>query len=121
MKHKKLGRSNINVSVMCLGCWAFAGGDLWGPQDDADSIATVHAALDVGIDFFDTAEGYGNGYSESVLGKDLVGRRDKVIIATKVSRGNLVAADVQQACEDSLRKLQTDYIDSLGQSHHSAD
>jgi aryl-alcohol dehydrogenase-like predicted oxidoreductase len=111
MKYQKLGKTDITVSTMTLGCWAFAGGPLWGPQDDADSIATVHAALDAGITFFDTAEGYGRGHTETVLGQALAGRRDKVVIATKVGRGNLTSEGVQQACDNSLRRLQTDYID----------
>lgn len=111
MKYKPLGKTDMMVSTMTLGCWAFAGGDMWGEQDDADSIATVHAALDVGVNFFDTAEGYGNGYSEEVLGRALVGRRDKAIIATKVGRSDLTSETIREACEDSLRRLQTDYID----------
>ena len=111
MKYTQLGKTEMKVSTMSLGCWAFAGGDLWGEQDDADSIATVHAALDAGVNFFDTAEGYGGGYSEEVLGRALVGRRDKAIIATKVGRSELTSETIQEACEDSLRRLQTDYID----------
>ena len=111
MKYKQLGKTEMTVSTLSLGCWAFGGGDVWGEQDDTDSIATVHAALDVGVNFFDTAEGYGGGYSEEVLGRALVGRRDKAIIATKVSQRHLDPAAVQQACENSLRRLQTDYID----------
>jgi myo-inositol catabolism protein IolS len=111
VKYVKLGKTDITVSTLTLGCWAFAGGPLWGAQDDADSIATAHAALDVGINFFDTAEGYGNGHSETVLGQALAGRRDKVVIATKVRPENLASEAVPQACENSLRRLQTDYID----------
>jgi len=111
MKYNQLGKTDLKVSTLSLGCWVFGGGDVWGQQDDADSIATVHAALDVGVNFFDTAEGYGGGYSEEVLGRALVGHRDKAIIATKVSQRNLAPAAVQQACENSLRRLQTDYID----------
>jgi len=94
-----------------MGCWALAGGLTWGPQDKADSMATVHAALDVGINFFDTAEGYGAGESESVLGRALAGCRHEAVIATKVSRSNLSADAVRQACEHSLERLRTDYID----------
>jgi aryl-alcohol dehydrogenase-like predicted oxidoreductase len=105
----------MTVSTMSLGGWAFAGGDVWGEQDDVDSIATVHAALDVGVNFFDTAEGYGNGSSEEILGRALVGRRDKAVIATKVGykvgRHSMTPEVVQEACENSLRRLQTDYID----------
>jgi myo-inositol catabolism protein IolS len=111
MRYRELGRTDIEVSVVAMGCWAIAGGPTWGPQDEADSIATIHAALDAGVNFFDTAEGYGNGYSEEVLGRALKGRRHEAVIATKVSRRNLEPDDVLQACEGSLRRLQTNVID----------
>lgn len=111
MQYRQLGSSDIDVSVFALGCWPFAGGKVWGHQDDGESIATVHAALDAGINFFDTAEGYEAGHSERVLGQGLVGRRDKAIIATKVSPSHLAHTDVIAACEQSLRNLQTDTID----------
>ena len=110
MQYRALGkRSDIQVSPIALGCWPFAGGNVWGDQDDAESIAAVHAALEEGINFFDTAEGYGR--SEEVLGRGLKGRRQQAVLATKVSAGNLAADDVIGACERSLRTLQTDYID----------
>jgi myo-inositol catabolism protein IolS len=111
MKYRKLGLTDIDVSVVAMGCWALAGGHTWGPQDEADSIATVRAALDAGVNFFDTAEGYGKGYSEEVLGRALQDRRHEAVIATKVSRSNLAPGDVIGACEGSLRRLQTDVID----------
>lgn len=111
MQYTYLGNQTLQVSAYALGCWSFAGGLVWGEQDEAVSIATVDAALDAGINFFDTAEGYGNGESERVVGKALRGKRDKAIIATKVSANHLAAADVMAACENSLRNLQTDYID----------
>ncbi len=111
MEYRRLGKTDIQVSVLALGCWPFAGGKYWGDQDDQQSIATVHAALDAGINFFDTAEGYEAGHSERVLGQALVGRRSEAIIATKVSPDHLRPADVITACEGSLRNLQTDYID----------
>jgi myo-inositol catabolism protein IolS len=111
MRYCKLGKTDLPVSVIAMGCWALAGDATWGPQEEAESLATVHAALDAGVNFFDTAEGYGGGDSESVLGRALVGRRSEAVIATKVSRANLSALEVQQACEHSLRRLQTDYID----------
>ncbi len=111
MKYKKLGSTDMEVSVVALGCWAFAGGGTWGDQDDADSVATIHAALDEGINFFDTAEGYGNGYSEEILGKTLEGKRQDVIIATKVSGSNMTKEGIIKACEESLKRLRTDYID----------
>ena len=110
MLYRALGsRDDVKVSAIALGCWPFAGGDVWGEQEDADSIAAVHAALDEGINFFDTAEGYGR--SEEVLGRGLKGRRTEAVIGTKVSAGNLAANDLRQACERSLTALQTDYID----------
>lgn len=111
MEYRKLGKTDINVSVIALGCWPFAGGQYWGDQDDNASIATVHAALDAGINFFDTAEAYESGHSERVLGRGLLGRRAEAIIATKVWAANLRPDDVVKACEGSLRALQTDYID----------
>jgi myo-inositol catabolism protein IolS len=111
MEYRKLGKTDIAVSAVAMGCWAIAGGATWGPQDEAESIATVRAALDAGVNFFDTAEGYGGGDSERVLGRALVGRRHEAVIATKVSRSHLSGDEVRQACERSLRRLQTDTID----------
>jgi len=111
MRTCKLGKTDLSVSLIAMGCWALAGDATWGPQEEAESVATVHAALDAGVNFFDTAEGYGGGDSEAVLGRALLGRRHQAVIATKVSRANLSAGEVQQACENSLRRLQTDYID----------
>jgi aryl-alcohol dehydrogenase-like predicted oxidoreductase len=112
VQYKSLGTTDIKVSEFALGCWPFAGGNVWGPQDDNVSIATVHAALDKGITFFDTAEGYDDdSHSEEVLGRALVGRRVEAVIATKISPLHLVPDLVEQTCEASLQKLQTDYID----------
>ena len=96
---------------MALGCWPFAGGMIWGEQDEGESIATVHAALDAGINFFDTAEGYEEGRSERVLGRGLAGRRQQAVIASKVSPNHLTPKGIAAACEQSLKNLQTDYID----------
>lgn len=111
MKYRKLGKSDITVSVVAMGCWAFAGDATWGPQDQAQSTATVRAALDAGVNFFDTAEGYGGGASELALGQALASRRHEAVIATKVSRSHSSSDEVQRACERSLQRLQTDYID----------
>ncbi|MDA0596732.1 MAG: aldo/keto reductase [Chloroflexi bacterium] len=112
MQYKSLGTTDIKVSEFALGCWPFAGGSVWGPQDDNVSIATVHAALDKGITFFDTAEGYDDdSHSEEVLGRALVGRRGEAVIATKIGAPHLVPDLAEQTCEASLQKLQTDYID----------
>lgn len=94
-----------------MGCWALAGDFNWGPQEDAESIATVHAALDAGINFFDTAEAYGAGRSEEVLGRALEGHRSDVVIATKADDAHLSREELIRACENSLQRLQTDYID----------
>lgn len=111
MKYRRLGRTDIQVSPVAMGCWAIAGDHTWGPQDEAESIATIHAALEAGINLFDTAESYGNGYSEIVLGKALLGRRAEAIIATKASPMHLSKEALPKACEQSLKRLQTDYID----------
>ncbi len=101
----------MQVSRISMGCWTLGGGPTWGDIDDAESSATVQAALEAGVNFFDTAEGYGEGHSESVLGQALEGRRHEAVIATKVSRTHLAKEDVQKACEASLQRLNTDYID----------
>ncbi|MHB0856474.1 MAG: aldo/keto reductase [Anaerolineae bacterium] len=111
MLYRKLGRTDVDVSIIALGCWALGGDEVWGPQDERESIATIHTALDLGVNLFDTAEGYGGGASEVVVGKALVGRRERAVIATKVSQNHAAPAQVLRACEDSLRRLQTDYID----------
>jgi len=116
MQYRKLGRTDMEVSVVCLGCWAFSGDWAWGPQQETDSIATVHAALDAGVNFFDNAEIYGDGLCEEVLAKALGSRRKDVIIATKANRRNLTAERVKASCEASLRRLKTDVID-LYQAH----
>jgi aryl-alcohol dehydrogenase-like predicted oxidoreductase len=118
MEYTKLGKTEIEVSMLSMGCWTIGGGPTWGDPDDADSIATIHAALDAGVNFFDTAEAYGDGHSETILGQALQGQRENVVIATKVSRKNLAPKAVQQACEASLQRLKTDYID-LYQIHWS--
>jgi aryl-alcohol dehydrogenase-like predicted oxidoreductase len=111
MQYTRLGKSDITVSRIAMGCWAIAGGLVWGEQDDKDAIETIGAALDEGITFFDTAEAYGDGYSEQLLGKALKGKRRDVIIASKVRPGNVAYDKTIQACEQSLKNLQTDYID----------
>ncbi len=111
MRTRTLGRSDLEVPVVCFGCWAIAGGDVWGPQDERDAIDAMHEAIDHGLHFFDTAEAYGSGSSEELLGRGLSDRRDEVIIATKASPSHHAPDGLKQACEDSLQRLQTDYID----------
>lgn len=111
MRYRRLGNTELQVSILALGCWALAGDFTWGPQDEEESVRTILAALDAGINFFDTAEAYGDGRSEEILGKALEGRRDSVVLATKVSPAHLRRDQVVEACEASLRRLRTDRID----------
>ena len=130
-----LGRSGIGVSAVGMGCWAIGGQWLmagaqagWGAVDDAESIRAIHAALETGAGFFDTAANYGAGHSERILGQALTGRRDQAVIATKVGHkvdeegksvgfygtteaDSDVAAHLRADLEKSLRRLQTDYVD----------
>jgi aryl-alcohol dehydrogenase-like predicted oxidoreductase len=114
MEHRLLGRTGVRVSPLCLGAMNFG-----GATGEADSIRIVHAALDAGINFVDTADVYNEGRSETFLGKALAGRRHDVVLATKVhgrtgpgpnDLGNS-RLHVLRACEESLRRLGTDYID----------
>ena len=85
METRALGRSGVTVSVLGLGTWPM-GGRWWGSTDDAESIRTIHRALDLGVALFDTAEAYAAGHAEDVLGRALVGRREQAVIADKVAR-----------------------------------
>ena len=111
MQYNKLGTTDKDVSAIVMGCWGIGGGYTWGEQDEKESIKTITTAVDLGINLFDTAEFYSDGYSEEVVGKGLRGLRDKVMIATKVWVDNLTKDKVIAACEGSLKRLQTDYID----------
>ena len=111
MKYSKFGSTEIDISKIAMGCWAIGGGYTWGDQDERDSIDTIRAAIDAGINMFDTAEFYNDGISEEVLGKGLSGKRDRVLIASKVWPDNLTADKLIQACEGSLKRMKTDYID----------
>ena len=112
VQYQTLGTTDIKVSQFALGCWPFAGGKVWGVQEDSVSIETVHAALDKGINFFDTAEGYDDdSHSEEVLGQALINRRSDSVIATKISTSHLLPDLIEETCENSLRRLRSDYID----------
>ena len=111
MEKRVVGKSGIEISVMGIGGWSYGGGDYWGPQAQEDVDAVAHAALDHGINFFDTAEGYNEGRSEEAVGRALKGRRDEAVVATKISPNNTEPTVLREHCEDSLRRLQTDYID----------
>lgn len=125
MKYRKFGSFNWQISEIGFGAWAI-GGDMWGPQDDKESEKALHKALDCGINFIDTAQGYGKGHSESIIGKVLKDRNDEVYIATKIPpvEGNQWPPNedadahvyfpkeyIIKQCDDSLRRLQRDYID----------
>ncbi len=126
---RQLGRSGIEVSSMGMGCWAIGGpfwaGETplgWGEVDDTESTRALLKAFELGVTFFDTADAYGTGHSEKLIGEAFRTMRDQVVIATKF--GNIIDEESKQlvgsdatpeyiraACEASLRRLQTDYID----------
>jgi aryl-alcohol dehydrogenase-like predicted oxidoreductase len=135
MLKRTLGKSKLEVSALGMGCWAIGGpwdwtqpgqdpfpvG--WGDTDDNESIRALHAASDLGVNFFDTAANYGAGHSEVLLGQAFKGKRNKVVIATKFghivneekktvySAPNQILKNVRTDVENSLRRLQTDHID----------
>lgn len=121
MKYRKLGKSNIEVSEIGFGAWAI-GGDAWGPVADNNSIAAMEKAIELGINFIDTADVYGSGHSETLVSQVITGRRDQIILSTKGGlmghhrdpKGDPVyyrPEKIIDAFEASLRRLKTDYID----------
>ncbi len=130
MKYRTFGQTGLQVSEIGLGAFPISGvqqradGTLsgWTGTDDQQSIALIHHAEERGVNLIDSAESYGDGHSESLIGRALQGRRDKWIIATKVSPNRGLDANapelptqaknrIHQAVEESLKRLQTDYID----------
>ena len=122
MQYRKLGRTGIEISEIGFGAWGIGG---WGERDDAEALRALARAFELGVTFFDTARAYGNGHSEELIGKVLAGKRDKVVIATKVppknykwpARPNDPIANtfptdwIIECTEKSLRSLNTDYVD----------
>jgi myo-inositol catabolism protein IolS len=113
METRKCGQSDLVLSVLGIGAWSFGGSesDYWGSQDEQDVAAVVGGALDAGVKYFDTAEGYNDGRSEASLGRALGKRRHEAIIGSKVSPANCAPDTLRAHCEASLHRLNTDYID----------
>src|SRR5436190_1773851 len=99
MESAALGRTGISVSRLCVGGWQAAG---WTSSNDDRFIQTIHAALDRGVNFFDTAPGYGDGHSERLLGRALEGRRDRAVIATKFGFDESRPEQIRASLERSL-------------------
>jgi myo-inositol catabolism protein IolS len=110
MELRALGTSKIKISPIIMGTWQ-AGKDMWVGIDDVESTKAIRAAYGAGITTFDTAEVYGDGHSERIVGKALHDVRDRVVIATKVFSNHLRYNQVIDACHGSLKNLNTDYID----------
>lgn len=119
MQHRPLGRTGLSVSAPGLGCMGMS--EFYGTRDDAESLATLEAALASGIDFFDTADTYGHGHNEELVGRFLKGKRDKVVLATKFGivrkpgtyerRVDNSPAYIRAACEASLQRLGVAHVD----------
>ena len=123
MQTKRLGTSDMEITPIGIGAWAMGGGGwafAWGPQDDDASVAAIHAALDAGLNWIDTAAVYGLGHSEEVVARALKGRSHRPFVFTKCERvwdtqgkigGCLKADSIRREVEASLRRLQADVID----------
>lgn len=128
MQTRPLGNSDLHITPIGFGAWAIGGGDWafgWGAQDDTDSVAAIHEALDVGINWIDTAAVYGLGHSETVVAKALDGIANRPYVFTKCGRvwdenrqigKRLTSASIRAECEASLRRLRIETID-LYQMH----
>ena len=112
MKYSKLGQTDLVISSITIGSWAMGGGVWWGSDhDDKRYVNTLKFGFDNGINIVDTAMGYGEGHSEEIVGKALSGYRDKVVVATKATAEFLTAETAEKTVQDSLKRLNTDYID----------
>ena len=125
MEYRKFGKPGWKISEIGYGAWAI-GGDMWGPQDDRESIKALHKAIDLGVNFIDTAQGYGEGHSEEIIGQVLNERSEEIYLATKVPPipgiqwpppDNLDVNDAFPAnyiidcCEQSLKRLKRECLD----------
>src|SRR4028118_2375756 len=110
METRRLGTSDVNITPILVGTWQ-AGKSMWVGIEDAETIQAIRAAFDAGITTVDTAEVYGKGHSEQIVAEALADVRDQVIYATKVFANHLKYDQVFEACEESLTRLKTDYID----------
>jgi aryl-alcohol dehydrogenase-like predicted oxidoreductase len=123
MQTRQLGNSDLHITPLGIGAWAIGGGGgpfAWGPQDDNDSIGAIHAALDRGINWIDTAPIYGLGHSEEIVGRALEGRANRPYVFTKCSIvwddkrepfRSMKRESIRRECEESLRRLRIDAID----------
>lgn len=111
MKYIRLSGTDLEVSRIAMGCWPLAGDATWGEQPVEDSIATVHAALDAGVNFFDSAEMYGEGRSDEILGRALAGHRHDVLVAGKPRPQDMKPRDLIASCERTLKRLKRDHLD----------
>lgn len=113
MQYRKIERTDLQLSIFGLGCWAFGGGDYWGQNHDQKEVdRVVHRAADLGVNYFDTAEVYNDGRSEKSLGLAIKGLdRDKLVIGTKISPSHCYPDKISRHCEASLNRLDTDYVD----------
>jgi aryl-alcohol dehydrogenase-like predicted oxidoreductase len=119
MPYRRLGHSNINVSCIGLGCMGMS--EFYGPGNDEESVDTIHHALDIGINFLDTADVYGRGHNEKLVGRAIKERRNEVVLATKFGNvrdenGGWVGVNgrpdyVKKSCDESLQRLGIDHID----------
>jgi aryl-alcohol dehydrogenase-like predicted oxidoreductase len=119
MKYRKLGKTNVSLSAVGLGCMGMS--EFYGTPDDEQSAKTIHRALELGMNFLDTADVYGRGHNEQLVGRAIRDRRDKVVLATKFGnvrdeQGNWIGVNgrpeyVLQTCDASLRRLRVDHID----------
>ncbi len=127
LKTRTLGKSGIALTELGLGLWA-AGGSEWGPTDDRAALSAIDLGLELGVNFFDTADVYGDGHSEELLGRAMQGRRERFIVATKIGWRGFDGAQRRTAytdvdtlvagVESNLQRLNTDYVDLI-QSHIS--